>query len=136
MTLLVLGHVEPHHRALVVEHELGEGAGELGLADAGLPRKTNEPIGSVRVLQAFERARWSAFEDRLDGGVLADDAPVQALLHVDQLLGLALEQARDGDLVVHEPTTAATSSSSTSSFTIGWAGLRSPRSCSSAGSSP
>jgi len=28
-------HVDPDHRLLVVEHELGEGASELGLADAG-----------------------------------------------------------------------------------------------------
>ena len=32
---MVLGHVESRHRALVVEHELGQRAGQLGLADAG-----------------------------------------------------------------------------------------------------
>ncbi len=55
------------------------------------PRKTNEPIGPVRVLEpgacAPERVGHG-----LDGLVLADDALVQPLLHVDQLLGLALEQ--------------------------------------------
>ena len=35
--------------------------------------------------------------DRLDRLVLADDPLVQALLHVDQLLDLALHQARDRD---------------------------------------
>src|SRR5512134_2589840 len=46
------------------------------------------------------RARASSAErigDRLDGLLLADDPLMQALLHVDELLGLALEQARDGD---------------------------------------
>ena len=33
--LHVLAHVDPDHRVLVVEQELGEGPGELGLADAG-----------------------------------------------------------------------------------------------------
>ncbi len=35
--------------------------------------------------------------DRADGLVLADDPPVQALLHVDELLDLALQQAADRD---------------------------------------
>ena len=33
--LHVLAHVDPHQRPLVVEEELGEGAGQLRLADAG-----------------------------------------------------------------------------------------------------
>jgi hypothetical protein len=33
--LHVLGHVDADHRVLVAEQELGEGAGELGLADPG-----------------------------------------------------------------------------------------------------
>ena len=36
--LLVLGHVDPDHRLLVVEQELGERARQLGLADAGRAR--------------------------------------------------------------------------------------------------
>ena len=50
--LLVLGHVEPDHRPLVVEHELGERAGELGLADAGRAEEDERADRPVRVLQA------------------------------------------------------------------------------------
>src|SRR5439155_8906629 len=94
--LHVLAHVEADQRALVVEHELGERAGELGLAD---PRWAEEDEGAdraVRVLQAGSGAA-ERVRNRLDGLVLADDALVQALLHVDQLHGLALEQALDRD---------------------------------------
>ena len=94
--LLVLGHVDPDHRPLVVEHELGERAGELGLADAGRAEEDERADRPVGILEpgagAAKRVR-----DGLDRRVLADHALVQALLHVDQLLGLALEQARDGD---------------------------------------
>ncbi len=38
--LLVFGHVDAHHRLLVIEQELGERARELGLADAGRARGT------------------------------------------------------------------------------------------------
>ena len=60
------------------------------------PRNRNEPIGPVRV-GSPARERRSALDDGGDGLVLADDAPVQALLHVDELLDLALHQAADGD---------------------------------------
>ena len=94
--LLVLAHVEPHHRVLVVEHELGERAGELGLADARRAEEDERADRPVRVLQPGARAAQRV-RDRRHGLVLADDAPVQPLLHVDQLLGLALEQAVDRD---------------------------------------
>ena len=38
--LHVLGHVDPDHRVLGVEHELGQRTGQLGLADAGRARGT------------------------------------------------------------------------------------------------
>ena len=57
------------------------------------PRNMNEPIGRSGSCSPA-RARRSARGDGLDRLVLADDALVQALLHVHQLLGLALEQAR------------------------------------------
>ena len=67
------------------------------------------------------RERRSALGDRRDRLVLADDALVQALLHVHELLDLALEQAADrdarparddlgdvlgGDLLLEEPGVA------------------------------
>ena len=60
------------------------------------PRNRNEPIGRSGSCRPGARAAQRG-GDRLDRLVLADDAFVQALLHVDQLLGLALEQAADGD---------------------------------------
>ena len=94
--LLVLGHVEPHHRVLVVEHELGERTCELGLADAGRAEEDERADRPVRILQTGARAA-ERVRDRLDRLVLADDALVEPLLHVDELLGLALEQPVDRD---------------------------------------
>ena len=94
--LLVLAHVDADHRVLVVEHELGECAGELRLADAGRPEEDERPDRPVGILQAGARAA-ERIRDRGDRLVLADDALVQALLHVDQLLGLPLEQPVDRD---------------------------------------
>ena len=81
---------------LVVEHELGERAGELRLADAGRAEEDERADRPVRVLQAGARAA-ERVRDRGDRLVLADDALVQALLHVDQLRGLAFEQPVDRD---------------------------------------
>jgi len=79
-----------------VEHELGERAGELGLPDAGRAEEDERADRAVRVLEArtcpAERVR-----DGLDRRVLADDALVEPLLHVDELLHLALEEPRDGN---------------------------------------
>ena len=81
--LLVLAHVEPHHRVLVVEHELGERARELGLAHAGRAEEDEAADRPVRILQAGARAA-ERVRDRLDRLVLADDALVQPLLHLQR----------------------------------------------------
>ena len=60
------------------------------------PRKTNEPIGRFGILQPGAGAAQRV-GDRGDRLVLADDALVEPLLHVDQLLGLAFEQPIDRD---------------------------------------
>ena len=54
--LLVLGHVDPHHRLLVVEQELGQRARQLGLADAGRPEEQEAAERPVRILQPGARA--------------------------------------------------------------------------------
>ena len=90
--LHVLAHVDADHRVLRVEHELGQRAGQLGLADAGRAEEQERADRPVRVAQAGARAPQGVGH-RLDGGLLAHDAPVQALLHVDEL----------GDLALHEP---------------------------------
>ena len=86
----------PHHRAVVVEHELRERARELGLADAGRAEEDERADRPVRILQPGARAAQRV-RDGLDRLVLADDALVEPLLHVDELLGLALEQLVDRD---------------------------------------
>jgi hypothetical protein len=94
--LHVLGHVDPHHRVLGVEHELGQRARQLGLADAGRTEEEERADRPLGVLQPCARAPQRA-RDGDDRLVLADDPLVQALLHVDQLLDLALEHAADGN---------------------------------------
>ena len=76
---------------LVVEQELGERTRELGLADARGPEEQERADRAARVLEAGTGApdRVGHGRDRL---VLADDALVEPLLHVDELLELALEQ--------------------------------------------
>src|SRR3990170_5678442 len=53
--LHVLGHVEPNHGALVVEHELSERLRELRLADAGGPEEDEGADRAVGVLEAGTR---------------------------------------------------------------------------------
>ena len=85
--LLVLRHVDAHHRLLVVEQELGERARQLGLADAGRTEEEEAAERTVGILQSGARAA-DGIRDRVDRLVLADDALVQPLLHVDAASGL------------------------------------------------
>ena len=94
--LHVLRHVDAHHRVLRVEHELGQRAGQLGLADAGGAEEEEVADRAVGVAEPGARAAQGV-GDRGDRLVLADDALVQALLHVHELGDLALEQAGDRD---------------------------------------
>ena len=50
--LHVLGHVDTRHRVLVAEQEVGEGAGELGLADAGGAEEDERAGRALGVLEA------------------------------------------------------------------------------------
>ena len=61
VALHVLGHVDADHRVLGVEHELGERARELGLADAGRARGTGRSRSGGRGpagRRASGGARW------------------------------------------------------------------------------
>ena len=49
--LHVLAHVQPDQRILVAEQELGQGLGQLGLADPGRAGEDERAPGSLRVLQ-------------------------------------------------------------------------------------
>ena len=84
--LLVLGHVDADHRLLVVEQELGERARQLGLADAGRPEEDEAAERPVRILQPGAGAA-DRVGHRVDRLVLADDALVQPLLHLERASG-------------------------------------------------
>ena len=94
MLLHVFRHVDADQRRLVVEQELGQRLGQLGLADAGGPQEHERADRPVRVLQAGARAAHRG-RHRLDGFRLADDALGELLLHVEQLLALAFEHPVD-----------------------------------------
>ena len=100
---------------LVVEQELGERAGQLGLADAGRAEEQERADRPARILEPGARAA-DRVGHGLDRLVLADDPLVEALLHLDQLRDLALHQPADRDARSRPPTISAMSSASTSSL--------------------
>ena len=96
MTLLVLRHVDTHHGVLVVEQELGQGLGQLGLTHT---RGTHEDEGTNRtfgILQA-RTATPNSIADGGDGLVLTHHTLVQFVFEVQQLLALALHHLVDRD---------------------------------------
>src|SRR3954453_13838161 len=98
--LHVLGHVDPDHRLLVAEEELGEGAGELGLADPGRAEEDERAGRALRVLDPGAGAA-DRFGDGGDRDLLADHPLVEFFLHADQFLGLGLGQLEDRDAGPH-----------------------------------
>ena len=94
--LTELRHVEGDQRALVVEEELGERLGELGLPDTGGAGEDERARRPLRVLEAGALAADRAGEGR-DGFFLPDDALVQRLLHEDETARLLLGELEDGD---------------------------------------
>ncbi len=60
------------------------------------PRKMNEPMGRLGSLSPA-RERRMAFATTVKRGILADNALAQAVFHLDELLDLALQHARDGN---------------------------------------
>ncbi len=94
--LRVLAHVDADHGPAVVEEELGQGPGELGLADAGRSEEEERADRAVGVGQAGPAAP-DGVGDRGDRFVLADHPGVEGVLHADELLDLALEQPAHRD---------------------------------------
>ena len=94
--LLVLAHVDADHGPLVVEQEVGQGAGQLGLAHAGGAEEQERADGAVGVGEARPAAA-DGVGHRRHRLVLADDPLVEDLLHADELGHLALHQAGHGD---------------------------------------
>src|SRR5260221_403289 len=100
MPLHELGHVNLDERVLAPKHELRQRLGQLCLADAGRPHedeRANRPLG---ILEAGAGAPHRA-RDGLDRLFLADDALVQALLHLQKASRLFLRDAHDGDARPH-----------------------------------
>ena len=83
--LHVLAHVDADHGPLVVEEELGQRPGQLGLADAGRAEEQERADRPVGVGQAGPAAADGVGHGG-DGLVLADDPLVEQLLEVDELL--------------------------------------------------
>ena len=115
--LHVLRHVDAHHRPLVVEQELGERACELGLADS---RRTEEEeradrAGSDRTSPARERriafatATTAAFWPTTRWCRCSSSRTSFAI---------SPSMRRETGMPVHLATISATSSSSTSSFSM------------------
>ncbi len=71
-------------------------ARQLGLADAGGAEEDERADRTIRIREARTRAQHR-LRDRVDGFVLPDNALVQLVLEMEQLLLLALEEFRDGN---------------------------------------
>ena len=93
--LHILGHVDAHERALVIEQALGQRLGELGLAHAGGAQEEEAADGLVRIGEARAAAAHSC-GDGGDGLVLADDALMQLTLQALELVELALHHLGHG----------------------------------------
>src|SRR5262249_56296660 len=91
-----LRHVDGDERVLVTEEVFGERARQLRLADTGRAEEDERADRALGVLQARARAPDGP-RDRLDGVVLADDPPVQRLLHARQLRRLFLLELAQRD---------------------------------------
>jgi hypothetical protein len=91
-----LGHVDAHHRGVVVEEERGERLGELGLADAGRAEEHERADRPVRVLEPGAGAAHGSRDGAHRLG-LADDPLAELVLHAEQLVALALEHLVDRD---------------------------------------
>ena len=87
--LHVLRHVEADQRVVAAEQEVGDRARQLGLADAGRSEEDEAADRTVRRLQPGARAPDGA-RQRRDRRVLRDDALVQRVLHVQELVAFVL----------------------------------------------
>src|SRR5690606_3381897 len=94
--LLILAHIDAHHRRFVVEEEFGQGLREFGLSDA---RRSDEDEAADRARFFLESGASTAngVRHRAQGFGLADHALLQHFLQLQQLLPLAFQHASHGD---------------------------------------
>ena len=90
MLLHVFGHVDPDHRALVVEEKLGQSARRFGFTDAGRAEKHEDADRTIPILQSGA-GTTNRIRDRLQCIVLADDTLRQQFFHANQFLNFAFE---------------------------------------------
>ena len=95
-----LAHVDLDERVLAAEHELGERLGELRLADAGRAQEDERADRALRILEPGAGAA-DGLGDDLDRLLLADDAAVEGLLHLEQALGFLGGDPGDRDAGPH-----------------------------------
>src|SRR5205823_1268582 len=77
------------HVLFAPEHELGKDAREVRLTGSGRTDEEEDTDGPARILQAGASATDRP-GDRRDCDVLSDDAAVEGLLHLQELLRLFL----------------------------------------------
>mmetsp|Transcript_40637 Transcript_40637/g.96547 ORF Transcript_40637/g.96547 Transcript_40637/m.96547 type:complete len:439 (+) Transcript_40637:40-1356(+) len=94
--LHVLAHVDPDHRVLAVEEGHRESLGELCLPDACGAQEHERGDGAVGVRHACPRA-LDRIRDDFDGLVLADDAAMELVREVEELVPLRLHKLGHGD---------------------------------------
>ena len=92
----VFGHIDPDHVLFIVEERLGQGLGQLGLADAGGAEEEEGSEGPVGVLDPRTGAE-DGFGHLADGFILADDTAVQLVLEMEELFALAFHKLGHGD---------------------------------------
>ncbi len=97
MPLHVLGHVDSNQRVLVVEEELRERLGRLGLSDPRRSEEDERTDRSVGILKTGTRPA-NGIGDGFDRASLANHPLAEPLLHSNQLLHLALEEPGDRDV--------------------------------------
>ena len=89
-----LGHIELDQRVLITEEEFSQGLRELRLTHAGRAGEDEGATGTLRVLQAAS-STTNRLGQRLNRGILTDDALVQLVFHLEQLRGLSLSELED-----------------------------------------
>ena len=82
MLLGELRHIQLDQGVLVAEKELGKGLGQLSLTNAGRAGEDKRAAGTVRILQTRARTP-DRLGKRLDGLILADNALVQLVFHLE-----------------------------------------------------
>ena len=91
--LHVLAHIDANHRTLVIEQELGQRSGELGLADTRGAEEQEATDGTMRVGQAGPTSP-DRVGDHGDCVVLTNHPLVQYILEANELVDLARHESR------------------------------------------